>query len=138
MGKPHGLGEEYSFPSDAGRLSSTELGTMQLKLSGWYSYLLREIGREEARLGVFQTVYDIALGVKMQALSDGYSTHKPVKENLRALALAGDDRLNTMLRAILTKTTLIRRLTAQSDIYHEQITRLSREQSRREAEARLG
>lgn len=138
MRKPEHLGEEYTFPSDASRLTGLELASLSLKLSGWYSYLLQELGREDSELGAIESVYEASLGVKMHEKARSYERNKPVKETLKALVLDEDKQLAALHRVILRRRMVLRRLEAQSEIYREQLNRLSREQSRRESEARAG
>ena len=99
--------------------------------------MLEELGDEESLLSLIKTAYDLSMGAQMQAVADGYERNKPPIQTLRALVVQRDKRLRDMTRVIMTKEMLVRRLTAQADIYREQITRLSRVQSLREAEARL-
>lgn len=138
MRRPEGLGQEYTFPTDVAGLRGGELANLSLRLSAWYSYLLAEVGREDSQLGVIEEAYNAALGVKMHDLARTYERNKPVKETLKALVLEEDASLRAITRVIMRRRMVVRRLEAQLEIYKEQINRLSREQSRREAEARAG
>lgn len=137
MRVPDGLGQEYSFPDNVNRLSSHELGTLQLKLTGWYSYANMQLAREESRLGALESVFDQALGVAMDKVARA-SEKRVIKEAQRSIAINENEKLEQMLQLIIERKALVRRLEAQSEIYHEQVTRLSREQSRRESEAHFG
>lgn len=136
---PDGLGREYDYPSDARTLTSQQLGTLQLQLTGYYTYALAELGREEAELGAFEQVYQIRLGLRMHEERAKRSEAKGtiVKEILTSLAIKGDEVLERMARKRITWQMRIKRLETQVKIYEEQVTRLSREQSRREAEMRV-
>lgn len=142
MRRPDGLGGEYVFPSNARELDGYELGSLQLQLSGWYTYLLDQKGRVDAELGALRSVYEIALGeamaeTKQAMLEEGGWGKVIASEILRARAVKTNEKLGNIARLVVTKEATIRRLDVQAEIYHEQLTRLSREQSRREAEARL-
>lgn len=138
---PEDLGQEYEFPANAATLHSVELGTLQLRLTGWYTYLLQSLGRVETELGALRQVFDISLGTAMervqtQMIAEG-APKVIAREILRARAIREDDKVSRVARLILTKEALVTRLETQAKIYHEQLTRLSREQSRREAEIRV-
>lgn len=136
MKRPDGLGEEYSFPSSAAQITDFELGSLQLRIEGWRDYTLRELADEEADLGTVETAYNISLGMKMQRVADTYEKNKPVNDILRAMAIQNDPQLKSLTRYIMEKKAIIRKTVAQLEIYKEQINRLSREQSRRESEAK--
>lgn len=142
MTEPFGLGQQYSYPSDAGQLTSEQLGTIQLQIRGWYSWTLRILGRYEIELDTMESVFDLAVSVRSHEVQSNYDK-KLNKDELRALAIKGigtsaDDPhdLGRMFKAIITRRAKVKLLKTQVDIYHDQLASLSREQSRREAEAR--
>ncbi len=137
MKPPAGLGSEYTFPDDASHLASVELGTLQLKLTGWYSWSIRCLSREVSDLDAFQTVYDLALGWAMHEEA-GRHEKRPIKESLIALAVRNDAKLERLSRVLIRKRAVISQMTDQIKIYEKQLIHLSREQSRREAEMRIG
>ena len=134
MREPVGLGSEYDFPTDVSRLTSNQLGTLRLQLSAWYSWTLKLLGDEESDITAIETAYNMALGVRMHEIAQGYEKNKPVKETLMALAIKSDDRLAVLTRTLTEKRMMVRRLAAQADVYKGQLSDLSREQSRRENE----
>ncbi len=134
MKKPTGLGREYEFPTDLGALNNYQLGQMQLQLTAWYTYTLGVIGKEEADLGAYDEVYDVRLGLAMDKEEKAHDK-RVLKEVVRALAIHMDDTLNALHRQLIERRHRLKRLQVQSTIYHEQLIRLSREQSRREMEA---
>lgn len=140
MEQPGGMGTAYTFPDNAAALPSHELGTLQLKLSGWYTWLMQLRGREVAELGALESVYEIALGLAMEetqkVMWEEGSPKVISREVLKARAIKSKPELDRMAKLIIEKQMRVKRLDTQADIYNEQITRLSREQSRREAEAR--
>ncbi len=135
--KPVGLGAEYSFPTDLSLLQSHQLGDLSLKLTAYYTYALQLLGREDGELGAIEAVYDIKLGLAMDAEAGRRVGASPVKDILRALAIENDENVKRLHRSILVRTHRKKLLEVQSSIYHEQLTRLSREQSRREGETRV-
>ena len=137
MKPPADLGSEYVFPDNAAHLASVELGTLQLKLTGWYSWSIRALSRESSELAAIQTVYDLALGHAMHEEAQRHEK-RPVKETLIALAVRHDAKLERMSRVLIRKEAVVTQLTDQIKIYEKQLSHLSREQSRRESEARVG
>lgn len=139
MERPEGMGEQYSFPTDMRQLTSDRLGQLQLQLTAFYTYLMGVVGEEEAKLGAMEEVFELKLGLAMAAEAARYHERKtPVKEILRASAIKGDASLDRLFKSIVSMRHRVKVVTTQSSIYHEQLVRLSREQSRREAGARLG
>lgn len=137
MVRPSALGEQYEFPTDLKTLTSAQLGQLQLQLTAYYTYSIGVLGEEEGTIGAFQEVFDIKLGVVMQAEADRHLRRTPVKEILRAIAISSDQWLNRMNKSLISRKHRVKLLSVQSNIYHEQLVRLSREQSRRESEARF-
>lgn len=138
MKQPTGLDKEYDFPSDVNHLKSEQLGTLQLSLGGWYSYLLGIIGSEESGLGAFEEVFSVKLGVAMKEeklkISDVKGTISV--EILRGVCIAEIPELNRLHKSLITRRHRVQSLKAQAEVYRAQLERLSREQARRESEAR--
>ena len=138
--RPSDLGSTYQLPTDVAKLTSLELGQLQLQLTGWYTYSLQILGKLDAELSAMEIVFEIKLGVDMQRIQDDRGTGKGsriIKDALRALAVNGDDLLKQVQRQLIEMRMKTKRVEVQSTIYHEQLLRLSREQSRREAEVRV-
>lgn len=138
MRKPEGLGEDYTYPSDVRNLTGIDLGSLSLKLTGWYTFCLGEIGREESELIGYQTIYDTRLGIKAHEQKAQRADAKGVIpfSILSSLAIRADPILEAMTKELTQRKMRIRRLESQAKIYEEQLAKLSREQSRREAESR--
>ncbi len=131
---------EYSIPSNVGALRSAELGSLQLMLMGWYTYLLDQIGQEEADLEAMETAYDIAVGNAMHVIkveNDRAGGKQIPQASLKAIAIRRDPVLSESTRVLIRKRHTVKRILTQGTIYHEQLKRLSREQSRRDTEARI-
>lgn len=137
MIRPVALGEQYEFPTDLKVLSSPQLGQIQLQLAAYYTYAQGVLGEESGTIGAFQEVFDIKLGLAMQEEADRHLRRTPVKEILRAIAISNDKWLNRMSKSLIARKHRAKLLEVQCNIYHEQLVRLSREQSRRESEARV-
>lgn len=137
MARPEGYGQSYQFPTNVDILSDRDLGSLQLRLAGWLTYLLQVLAREDIELGAFETVYDIKLGAAMQVASVR-SDKRVVKDVLRAVTITDSADLTMLTQALITRRAKVKALQAQETIYREQLTRLSREQSRRESLARSG
>ncbi len=141
MNAPTGFGSAYDFPTNVGPLTSLQLGDLQVKLAGYYTYTLQLLGEQDSALGALRSSYEISLGMQMQALQDGRGTgtgSRVNKDNLRALAISNDDLLRRATEQLIAREATVTRLRAQSAVYSEQLTRLSREQTRREMESRIG
>jgi len=144
MEAPSGLGQGYTFPDDAsfGALDGQRLGTLQLQLTGYYTWTRQQQARIESELGALEATYRLALGTAMeraQALLIEAGAPKVIpKEILEARAVQGEENLKNSTRILIERRALAKRLEVQADIYHEQLVRLSREQSRRESEVRGG
>lgn len=141
MTGPTGFGSSYDFPTNAGQLTSLQLGDLQVVLTGYYTYTLQLLGEQDSALGALRSSYEISLGMQMQALQDGRGSGKGsrvVKDNLRALAITNDELLRRATEQLIAREATVTRLRAQSEVYREQLTRLSREQTRREMESRIG
>jgi hypothetical protein len=136
MMRPSGLGAEYEFPSDVSALKFSTLGDLQLKLTGYYTYLLGLIGREESELGAFEEVFEVRLWAEVAREK---AAHEKVvaKEILRAICIERDPDLARLHRALIARRHRLAMLKAQASVYGEQLVRLSREQTRRETEANL-
>lgn len=140
MRRPVTFGQDYDFPSQPSELTSTVLGQLQLTITGYYSQSLRVLGEADAELGILKGSFDIKLGLEQQRIQDARGTGKGsrvLKENLKAIAIEGNATLKAAYILVLQKDAILKVLTAQRDIYHEHLLRLSREQSRREMEAKL-
>lgn len=137
MERPESLGSSYVFPTDLKELTGPQLGRLQLQLTAYYTYSVGVLGQEMGTIGAFQEVFDIKLGVAMQEEADRHIRRTPVKEILRAIAITNDKWLNRMSKSLISRKHRAKLLEVQSNIYHEQLVRLSREQSRRESEARF-
>lgn len=137
MIRPSSLGEQYDFPTDMKILTSQQLGQLQLQLTAYYTYSMWVLGGEEGTIGAFQEVFDIKLGIAMQEEADRHVRRVPVKEILRSIAISNDRWLNKMNKALISRKHRAKLLEVQANIYHEQLVRLSREQSRRESEAKF-
>lgn len=139
MDKPEGFGSSYTFPSDVSRLRWDDLGNLQLMLGGWLSYGLRLQGKEETELSVFETVYDIKLWARIADENGKHPVTKRAltKDELRGKIVEEDEQLTKLTQALILRRAKVQTLKTQNQIFSEQLTRLSREQSRRESEARL-
>ncbi len=137
MQRPTGLGEEYAFPTSARQLTSTQLGDLSLKLGSWYSWLLEVLGKEETEFTAFETVFELKVSAASNTIRRGLPAGRaPAQEVLRALAIEQDQQLLGLQRTLILRRAKIQRLEAQAKIYTEQLSRLSREQSRRDTDAR--
>lgn len=139
MARPVGLGAEYSFPTDMRQLTGPQLGQLQMQLGAYYTWTIGVIGKEEAELSTFEAIYELRLNSAANAERARYKDVKGTitKEELKALAIEADPMLKKLTAALLLRKSKITRLEAQSKIYAEQVNRLSREQTRRDAEYRL-
>lgn len=137
MERPRSLGSQYAFPTDLKELTSHQLGQLQLQLTAYYTYSVGVLGQERGTIGAFEEVFNIKLGVAMQQEADRHVRRTPVKEILRAVAITNDPWLNKMSKLLIARKHRAGLLEVQANIYHEQLVRLSREQSRRESEARF-
>lgn len=139
MQQPDGMGEDYRFPSSASlhALPGHELGTLQLKLTGWYSYLLDQISALEADVIAFEGIYELKVGLGIMEQKGLQRDAKGVinVSVLKALAVSADPQLRSMTRQLLALQMKMKRLEGQLKIYDVQLRHLSREQTRRDAEA---
>jgi pullulanase/glycogen debranching enzyme len=132
-----GLGMEYDFPTDARSLGSEKLGGLRLMLSAYHGYALWLTGKEEVELDAFKAVYDMLLGRAMDEAQRA-KEKRAVKEILRSVAIMENEDLKRLTRAIIEREARVGRLKNQLAIYEAHLSTLSREQSRRESEARTG
>jgi len=128
---------EYDFPTDARSLTGEKLGGLRLMLSAYHGYTLWLTGIEEVELDAFAAVYDMLLGKAMDEAQRA-AEKRSVKEVLRSVAIMEDENLTRLTRAIIERKARVGRLKNQLAIYEAHLNTLSREQSRREAEARTG
>ena len=115
------------------------MGNLQLQLGAWLSYGLRLQGKEETELSVFETVYDIKLWARIADENGKHPVTKRslTKDELRGKIVDEDEQLARQTQNLILRRAKVQSLKTQNQIYSEQLTRLSREQSRRESEARL-
>lgn len=133
--KPEDVTGDYMFPNDVTHLTSVQLGSLSLRLSGWHTYLLQELGREDSELVMMQAAYDIKLGLQMVTVRKAWDSKAygaPLKTQIEALAIDGDEVVKSLWRTIQQRGIRVRGLSTQCDIYDSQLKRLSREQSRRQ------
>lgn len=135
--RPDDAGTEYDFPSNVDKLTDRELGNLQLRLTGWLTYLQSVIATESVELNAFETVYDIKLGAKMHEYAVRAEKKTPVKDVLRALTITDDADLTKLTQALVVRRAKYQRLEAQAKIFERQLQTLSREQSRRESLQRV-
>jgi len=126
--RPAGLAEEYEWPNDVTALTSTQLGQLMGRLSGWQGYSTRLLGMAAIDLHAFETIYDLLLGRAMGKLS---SEKRQVKEVLKAVSVDSDPILTKLTRALVTKKAAVEALQMQVEIYKQHWLALSREQARR-------
>lgn len=135
--RPAGLGKEYDFPTDARTLTSLQLGTLRLRLSAFHGYVLYLLGREDVELGAFEAVYDMVLGDAMQKVANA-SVKRMVTDVLRSVTVDGSETLKGLFRSITDRRARVGLLKSHLAVYEAHLNALSREQSRREMEARTG
>ncbi len=135
-GKPGGYGKEYQFPDDFTKLTSVELGRWQSRMEKLWSYGLQELGKEDSELQEIDKIYELKVGLRM-AEEHGKSQGRMIKDILRAVAIKSDPDLEALTQTLVARRLRVRRLDVQVKIYQSHLVRLSREQSRREAEARI-
>lgn len=136
--RPTGMGKEYAFPEDVSKLTSHELARHSSQMERAWSYGSQRLSRDEDELTEFENLYEIKVGLRMHEESGRIQGRQPVKEILRALAIEGDPELKQLTRNLVVRRLSVKRLATQVKIYQSHLVRLSREQSRRESEARLG
>lgn len=137
--QPKDLNENYDFPTKVSNISFAELGSLQLKLTAWLSYTLDILGTQEMELSSFETVYSIILNNKMLQYKKAMSDSKGAipKEMIEAACINEDAELQKQTQNLITRRAIITKLNSQIKIYEKSLNALSREQSRRESEARL-
>lgn len=133
-------GHDYYFPTNVRDLRQEELGSLNLMITAWYSHGLWLLGREDAELSAFRTVYNQKLLAEVAARrSTAHS--KATVEEIKSVIVMEDEESDfaRLAQSLLFREAKVTRLKAQTDIYSEQLSKLSREQSRRESEMkRLG
>ena len=135
--RPTGLGQEYDFPTDPRSLTSEKLGATRLRLSAFHGYTLYLIGREDVELEAFSTVYELMLGDAMDKVQRR-AEKRLVTDVLKAVTITNHEVLRRLTRAVTERRARVGRLKAQLAVYEAHLAALSREQSRREMEARAG
>lgn len=133
MSKPKAFENTYEFPVEVTNLKSDQLGSLNLKIGAFLSYTLEVLGKQSADLSLLEGVYGIKLGLEIATEKKKHSGNT-AREILESVVLADNDSLRKMHNVILRRRHKIATLQARVDSYREQLTRLSREQSRREAE----
>jgi len=137
--KPELVEKNYSFPTEVKQVNSIELGSLQLKLTAFATYVIEELGREEFELNAFETAYSITLNSSMldykKTLLDTKGSIP--KEMIEGATIKDNDNLKAMALNLIYRKARVTRLETQLKIYEKQINTLSREQSRRDAEIRL-
>lgn len=135
--QPVGLGREYDFPTDPRSLTSEKLGALRLMLSAFHGYALSIVGREDVELEAFTTVYELMLGDAMDKVQRK-AEKRLVTDVLKSVTISNNDVLKRLTRAVIERRARVGRLKAQLTVYEAHLAALSREQSRREMEARAG
>lgn len=145
MPKPprHLLGKEYDFPSNPATLSTIDLGRIKLELAALRGHTQRLLAERDVVLHELEMVFDLMSPmVMLKLVKTGEFQDLPraalVKDVLRAAAIDRDNTLKNLYHRIVTETAVVMRLKAQFEIYEGHYAALSREQSRREASARVG
>ena len=129
----------YKFPTDVRALTSIELGNLHLQLTEWCTHTMDILGGQEMELSGFESLYEIQLG---HATLEHKKTTSEIrgaipKEMIQASCILGSEALKKQTQNLITRKAIVQRLTNQVKIYEKQLSALSREQSRRESEARL-
>lgn len=135
--KPKDYGAEYDYPADPSVLTSTGLGQLKARLTGWHGYAIRLIAIAEVPHDLLATSFNIALGRKMNLIADRPGEKRQLKDTLRAAALESDPVLESAARKLAEWAAYIKVLKAQASIFEMQAKSLSREQSRRSDEIRM-
>lgn len=99
--------------------------------------MLYLLGREDIELGAFESVYDMVLGDAMQKMAS-VSDKRMVTDVLRSVTVEGSDTLKGLFRSITDRKARVGLLKSHLAVYEAHLNALSREQSRREMEARTG
>lgn len=138
ISRPDGHDKEYDFPADLPSLTSTQLGLWQSRMERFWAYGMQTLGKEDSELQEIEGLYEIRVAQRMQEEAGKMSGKVPVKDILRAVAIKSDPKLEALTRTLIARRLRVKRLDTQVRIYQSHLVRLSREQSRREAESRTG
>ncbi len=133
--RPDGYGAEYDFPDDVAKLSTTELGSLRLKLSRLHGYALRILAQEDNKLSPLEEVFILKRDLTVADVTRSWTGRAPAVEILRAVAIDSDPQLADLQQRIIILRAGVNRLHAQISIYDRHLQDLSREQSRRSDEA---
>ena len=127
---------EFIIPADPSSLTTTELGQRMLQTAGWYAYCQRMFGLCESEL----VLVDAEFKLKVNIIA--YELRKELgrvnQEAIESIAVAKNkEELSPLYERRLQLTAVKKRLESQLLIYERVYQALSREQSRRELEARV-
>lgn len=127
--------EDYDFPDDVSKLTSPALGNMRLKLSRVHGYALYKVAQIDRVLGPGEEVFHLKRDLAVARLAKDWGKRLPAVEVLRALVIDEDPGLVKMAQQLIELRAQKRQLELQLQIYERHLSDLSREMSRRQAEA---
>jgi hypothetical protein len=125
---------QYTFPQSPGNLTSEQLGAMMLRLAGYLGYLLVKQGEVEAELIGVDAQFDTNIAALIPAIRAEHGRLN--KEEVRALAVNADIDLRKLYERLTELRSVEAILRGKIAAYTQHFQALSREQSRRDTEAR--
>jgi len=123
---------EYRFPTDPSTLNSPQLGSLSLRLTSWLSWTNIELGKIDAELGVLKPMFEVLLDTRISEMKQ--LEPKLLKGEAKSKLITSDVAIQTAFRRILVLDYARTQLEAKVKVYESQLSKLSREQSRREGE----
>lgn len=134
--KPATDDTEMQLPPDPSLLSSTALAQKLMRASSWFGYVQRLIGVLESELVLLNAEYKIKVNVLGIPVRNKLG--KQNKEVIESIVLNENKDIMPLYTRIQELTSIRETLNSRMEIYHKFYAALSREQSRRESESRVG
>jgi len=134
--QPKAKEAEFVLPEDPDDLTLSELGQHMLRLNAYFAYTRRLLGILEGELVPVEAEYKLKINMGRASLGEELGK-RPGYDTVEAAVLADNEELGPLYERRLQLLAVKTQLQARLDIYERSWTALSREQSRRELEARL-
>ena len=134
--KPKLKDPEFTIPTDPSKLTNHELGSRMLQTSAWYAYAQYLLGRCESELVLVEAEFRLKANVVMQELRK--EVGRINQEAIESIAVANNpEELGGLYERRVQLMSIRKQLESRILIYEKGYNAFSREQSRREMEARV-
>lgn len=133
--KPKSFGEEYFFPEEVGKVSSSDLGSWMFKLAAWKGYAIKMMADVEIDRAGLKAKHDNRLARRIAEGS--IEKLKVTKDQALGQLIIDDEEFRNVRERYIIKEAEVESLKQVVEIYSFQVDVISREISRRSLDVKM-